>query len=287
MAEPQQGPPLGLISATGVPVPILHHDGDVYAVRTPCGTTAKLSGGTPIYQTQVVIDPGHGGRYDSGALGPNGLKERHLNLTLGKAVVAKLTDRGISAVLTRTGDYSILLPQRAAFADALGADALVSIHHNAPTLRTGSTPGSEVFVQSVTRAEPDADSARLGGLLYTEITAALSDFDGISWSRASNAGVLRVLLPYRLVPASGDPDAYGMIRRPNVTAVLFEYGYLSNKSEAALFATDAYIEVAATATADALESYLSGDPAPTGVPVNTRVFNPVRAPTRCQETPLE
>ena len=282
--KPSTGPngsaPLGLITPTGVPVAVLGRTDNGYLVRTPCGNTAQVTAGEPIYETQIVLDPGHGGWWDTGAVGPNGLVERDLNLTLSRAILDELTNRGVAAVLTRTGSWGLTLSMRAALADSLKADALISIHHNGPTWGRSSTPGTEVYVQSVSRAEPRVDSARLGGLLYQEITAALSGFSGITWSRLSDAGVLRVLLP-------DGHDAYGMIRHPNVPAVLVEYGYLSNPSEAALFATDEYIRVAAVATADAIEAYLDTDRPGTGFVQRPRVFDPARAPTRCEEVPLE
>ena len=272
--------PLALITPAGVPVAVLGRADGGFLVRTPCGATATVSAGWPIDEARVVIDPGHGGSYDVGAVGPNGLAERDLNLTLSDAVLKELSARGIAAATTRTGHYGSLLSVRAAFADALGADALVSIHHNAPTWRTGGMPGTEVFVQSASTQQARATSARLGGLLYEEITAALDDFDGIAWSRLSDAGVLRVLLPE-------GGDAYGMIRRPAVPAVLVEYGYLSNPSEAALFATDEYIRTAAKATVNAIEAYLRTDRPGAELVSRPRVFNPALAPTRCNDVALE
>ena len=279
-ADSEEGTARGLITPSGVPVAVLGRVGGGYLVRTPCGNTAEVSGGQPIYEAQIVLDPGHGGWYDIGAVGPNGLVERDLNLTLSRAIAEELAGRDITAVLARTGSYGSLLSVRAALADDLGADAIISIHHNAPTGRRSSTPGTEVYVQSVSRSEPHADSARLGGLLYEEITTALSGFPNIRWGRHADAGVLRVLLP-------DGHDAYGMIRRPNVPAVLIEYGYLSNPSEAALFATDGYIRVAAKATADAIEAYLTSDRQGTGFVSRPRVFNPTRAPSLCEEVTLE
>lgn len=276
----EEGTPRGLITPRGVPVAVLERVGSGYLVRTPCGNTAEVSAGEPIYGARIVIDPGHGGWWDTGAVGPNGLVERDLNLTLSRAIQEELAARDISAVLARTGSYGSLLSVRAALADALGADAIVSVHHNAPTGRISGTPGTEVYVQSVSRSEPQADSARLGGLLYEEITTALSAFPNIRWGRHADAGVLRVLLP-------DGHDAYGMIRRPNVPAVLIEYGFLSNPSEAALFATDGYISVASKATADAIEAYLNTDRLGTGFISRPRVFHPARAPSRCEEVTLE
>lgn len=272
--------PPGLITPTGVSVAVLGITDGAFAVRTPCGRMSQVSAGLPLQGVRVVIDPGHGGAYDGGATGPNGLDEGDLNLTLSYAVLNELSSRGIPAASTRTGHYGTLLSVRAAFADALGAEALVSIHHNAPTFATGTEPGTEVFVQSASGEQARADSARLGGLLHQEITKALSGFENVAWSRLPDAGVLRVLSPR-------GGDAYGMISRPMLPAVLLEYGYLSNPSEAALFATDEYIRVAAKATANAIEAYLNTDRLGTEVVRQPRVFNPSRAPSHCNEVALE
>jgi len=250
-------------------------------VQTPCGNTAQVSAGVPIESARVVLDPGHGGRWNTGAIGPNGLVEADLNLRLSRAVMGELAERGIPAATTRIADYGMLLSVRAALADALGADALVSIHHNAPTWGRSDVPGTEVYVQSATAQRARADSARLGGLLYEEITAALATFDNVTWSGLRDAGVLRVLLP-------GGQDAYGIVRRPSVPSVLVEYGYLSNPSEAELFATDEYIRVAALATADAIDAYLHSDRSGTGFVQEPRVFNlHSHSGTSCDDPALE
>ena len=273
--------PRAVLTPTGVPVAVIERTGCGYLVRAPWGDLIEIATGEPVENVQVVIDPGHGGRWETGAVGGNGLAERDLNLTLGRAVATELAGRGIGAALTRTGDYGTPLAVRAAFADALSADALISIHHNAPTTSLGSTPGTEVYVQSTSPGAPRATSARLGALLYEEITAALARFEGIRWSRLPNAGVLRVLSPH------DRGDAYGMIRRPATPAVLVEYGYLSNPSEARLFATDEYIRAAATATADAVEAYLNTDRRGTGHIHRPRVFDPATPPFRYDDFPLE
>jgi len=266
----------GMVTATGVPVAVLTGTADGFLVRTPCGNQELISGGEPIESATVVIDPGHGGPVDTGAVGPTGLVERDINLTLSLALESELADRGIPAALTRTGDYPVLLSVRAAFADQLGAELMVSIHHNSPIGDPSDTPGTEVFVQSGSDS-----SARLGGLLYEEVTAALATFD-LAWTAAPDAGVLRVLLP------DGN-DAYGMIRRPITPTALVELGYLANPAEAALFATDEYIDVASSALADAIEAHLVTDRPGTGFGNPPRMFRPDRAPGAdlCDEPLLE
>lgn len=269
--------PKGLITDTGVPVQILASLPDSTIVMTPCGRVAEISGGAPLHDITVVLDPGHGGPIDTGAVGPNGLVERDLNLELSFAVQAELETRGISVALTRTDDYATILATRAAFADALGAEALVSIHHNAPNAFASDVPGTEIFVQSDAPA-----SRRLGEALYASVVDALATLDGVAWTAADDAGVLRVL-------SSEGNDAYGMIRRPSTPTALIELGYISNPSEAALFATPDYIDLAAVAVADGIEAFLGARTGGRGWIAEPRVFDPDRAPGQdvCQDPALD
>ena len=270
--------PTALLTPTGVPVAVLEPAGSGYLVRTPCGDVAEVAGGAPVGPVRVVLDPGHGGAADPGTVGPNGLVERDLNLTLTEAVLAELTARGISAAMTRTGDYGVSRTVRAAFADALGAEALVSIHHNGPTWSPMSGPGTEVYRQSTSD-----ESARLAGVLYEEITEALSTFEGVAWTGLPDAGVKRIVWP-------NGGDVLGMIRLPATPAVLLEFGYLTNASEAALFARQEYINVASKAAADGIEAYLETDRPGTGFIATPRVYPAPPGdlrPLRCTDVPLE
>lgn len=269
--------PKGLITDTGVPVQILASLLESTIVMTPCGRVAEIVGGEPLHGIQVVLDPGHGGPIDTGAVGPNGLVERDLNLELSFATQDQLESRGITVALTRTADYATILATRAAFADALGVDALVSIHHNAPNAFASDVPGTEIFVQS-----DSPDSRRLGEVLYATVFDALATFDGVAWTTAGDAGVLRVL-------SSEGNDAYGMIRRPSTPTALIELGYISNASEAELFSTAEYIELAAAALADGIEAYLDSDDPGRGWVEEPRVFDPNRAPGQdvCDDPPLD
>ena len=273
--------PAGLVTPSGVTVAVLGVSDGQFVVRTPCGNTATVSAGRPIEDVRVVIDPGHGGPSDSGAHGPNGLVERDLNLTLANAVLRELASRNISAATTRNRSLwdaaaGARRVRRRAGRRCAGFDPPQRPHlaHRRHPGRRGCTCSRRQTEQA------RADSARVGGLLYEEITASLAGFDNIEWSRLSNAGVLRVLAP-------GGGDTYGMIQFPAMPAVLVEYGYLSNPSEADLFATDDYIATAAKATANAIQAWLNTDRPGTGYIEKPRVFNPGGAPSRCNEVPLE
>ena len=81
----------------------------------------------------VVVDPGHGGS-DTGAWSPHGLKEKDANLMVAKALKAALESRGYKVVMTREDDSFPRLYDRPKVAHRHGADAFISIHHNAPPL---------------------------------------------------------------------------------------------------------------------------------------------------------
>ncbi len=254
--------PRALVTPSGVVVSVVGRTSSGYLVTTPCGNQATASWGTPIYRADVVLDPGHGGDIETGAVGLNGLVEKDLNLSVAQATARNLTDRGYDVVLTRTSDYRVPLSVRAGLANWLDAGALVSIHHNAPNARRSSEPGTEVFTQS-----GSDESARLGALIWEDVMAALGEFDDVSWVAAPDAGALEVL------GTDGD-DAYGMVRRPTVPAVLAELGYLSNRSEAELFATSAYVEAMGEALSEAIERFLESSDPGSGHITDPRVFDP-------------
>ncbi len=240
------GPPVALIAPSGVPVAVTAVRGTTFEVLTPCGNPAFLTEGTSIYEVDVVIDPGHGGPIDTGAVAPTGLAEKDINLEVGQAVQVILEDRGISAMLTRTGDYPIPIRTRTEYSDLVGARALVSIHHNAPVAPPSDIPGVEIFVQDQT-----PESARLGGLIYDKTMAALSNFD-VDWDRAPDAGVMTVI-------NSRGTDTYGMVRLPDAPSALVELGYIANVAEARLYAHPGYVPAVAQALADGIERFLESE----------------------------
>ena len=269
------GPPVGWYAPSGVPLAVTMASGDVVEVITPCGSPMTLSEGEPIYEADVVIDPGHGGPVDTGAVAATGLAEKEINLRVSLAAKDLLEERGISVVLTRIGDYPIPIRTRAEYARLLGAEALVSIHHNAPAANPSDIPGVEIFVK-----HDSAESQRLGGLLYESTMTALGQFD-VDWDRAPDAGVMTVL-------NTRGSDAYGMVRLPEMPSALVELGYIANRAEAELYQNPEYVDVAAASVTDAIEAFLTSDQA--GAPlVEGRIFNPQRGVGRdqCVEPDLE
>jgi N-acetylmuramoyl-L-alanine amidase len=254
-------PVRALVTPTGITVAVLEEQPDGYRVRTPCGGEALVAWGTPLYRADVVIDPGHGGPRDSGAVGPNGLTERDLNLDLARSLATEVTRRGFTVALTRSGDHQVPLVVRAELADRLEADALISIHHNGPSARPSQRPGTEVYVQDGVDA-----SRRLGGLIHQHVMAALSRFD-VAWTAAADAGVL-------VVRKDSGEESYGMIRYPATPAVLAELAYLTNPPEAELLATAEYRLAVTAAMADAVEAFFGSDDQGAGFVDQPRTFTP-------------
>ena len=79
----------------------------------------------------IVLDPGHGGIGTSGAgaIYPPYM-EKALNMAIASQVKSELEGAGITTYLTRSGDVSLTLDQRAAYAKSVNADLLISIHFN-------------------------------------------------------------------------------------------------------------------------------------------------------------
>lgn len=92
---------------------------------------------------KICIDPGHGGK-DTGAIGPAGLREKKVTLSIAKRLAALLESRGAQVILTRTADVELTDPdgpatdeleKRVEIAREHRVDLFISIHANArPTI---------------------------------------------------------------------------------------------------------------------------------------------------------
>jgi N-acetylmuramoyl-L-alanine amidase len=235
-----------VLTTTGITVPVVGTEGDALLVGTPCGRSTPLKQGTPI-DGVVVLDAGHGG-VEPGAVGPNGLEERHLNLAVTNFARAALEANGVGVVLTRNGDYRITLAARAKIVKAIKPKAFVSIHFNAEPDGPRAGPGTETYYQ--TKGDSAAESKRLAGLIYEEVVKAMSQFTDIAWMADTDAGA-----KYR-TSSSGD-DYYGIIRQTQGTpAVLAELGFIVNPTEEALYAKPEAQKVAGEGVANGVLRFL-------------------------------
>jgi N-acetylmuramoyl-L-alanine amidase len=102
----------------------------VLSFRHPPAALADSRFRSPLHGVRVIVDPGHSP--DTGAVGPTGLVEAHVNLEIGLRLAELLRARGAEVVLTRaTRDSTLGLYDRTNLAVASGGEVFVSIHNNA------------------------------------------------------------------------------------------------------------------------------------------------------------
>lgn len=232
-----------VISPTGVVLPVLATVAQGWQVRTPCFASATISAGTPVGHTAVVLDPGHGGS-ERGAVAPSGLAEADVNLAVSRQAEHALEAAGVSVLLTRTGDYDVDLSTRAEIATRVAPLAFVSVHHNAAPDRTRDGPGSETYYQLTS-----ANSKRLAGLVYEEVTRALAVYK-VAWVAYRDAGAQS--------RRGSHGDYYAMLRlTAPVVAVLSEAAFISNPPEAELLARPDVQRVEGEALARGIMRYLT------------------------------
>jgi N-acetylmuramoyl-L-alanine amidase len=221
----------------------------------------------------VVIDPGHGG-VDPGKIGPNGLREKDLTLSIGRQVADLLRERGYEVQMTRTRDTLISLADRPRMAnrwkDGRAAALFLSIHANSAP--SNSAAGFETFFlaeprtederrvaemeNAAVRFEQNGSAAELPDLEYI-LSHLLNDF----YMRASNdlAEVVQRRLGQfhpgrnRGVKQAGFRVLVGAL----MPAVLIEVGFLSNADEARLLATAAFQHQLAMGIAAAVEQFFA------------------------------
>ncbi len=106
---------------------------------------------------RIVVDPGHGG-HDPGAVGPSGVQEKDVVLSVGLLLKEYLEDGlGLDVVMTRSTDIFLPLEERTAIANKVGADLFVSIHANASLNRNAA--GIETYYLNLAKTDKAAQLA--------------------------------------------------------------------------------------------------------------------------------
>jgi len=183
----------------------------------------------------VVIDPGHGGT-DPGAI-HNGIIERDLVLNISRLVEQLFEGNpDIAVFMTRNGNQSLTLSQRADFANELGAHLFVSIHANAAQYRSGvintAANGIETWY-NFGELEREADN-NFTSRQFAEIVQR----NMINRTGAVNRGLW-----------------YGnmiVFQETHMPSVLLELGFLTNFAEAQRLANPQYQVALAHAIHDAI-----------------------------------
>ncbi|AUU92245.1 MULTISPECIES: N-acetylmuramoyl-L-alanine amidase AmiA [Enterobacteriaceae] len=219
----------------------------------------------------VMLDPGHGG-IDTGAIGGNGSKEKHVVLAIAKIVRTILRNRGIDARLTRTGDTFIPLYDRVEIAHQHGADLFMSIHADGFT--NPSAAGASVFALSnrgassamakyLSDRENAADDlagkkAKDKDHLLQQVLFDLVQTDTIKNSLTLGSHILRQIKPvHRLHSRNTEQAAFVVLKSPSIPSVLVETSFITNPQEEKLLGTTAFRQKIANAIADGIISYFN------------------------------
>lgn len=200
----------------------------------------------------VVIDAGHGG-HDPGATG-QGLREKDLVLALALALRDELEEEGgVSVALTRDDDRYLLHAERLDIARRLDADLFLSIHADSAGT-AGEVVGASIYTLSneasseaaARFAERENASDRLNGLdvggqsdtvnaILVELSQRRTQEQSAEFARLirrEGEGALR------FHPQARRSAALKVLRAPDVPSVLFESGFISNRSEAQQLASE-------------------------------------------------
>lgn len=211
----------------------------------------------------------HGG-IDTGAIGRNGSKEKHVVLAIAKNVRPILRNHGIDARLTRSGDTFIPLYDRVEIAHKHGADLFMSIHADGFT--NPKAAGASVFALSnrgassamakyLSERENRADEvagkkATDKDHLLQQVLFDLVQTDTIKNSLTLGSHILKKIKPvHKLHSRNTEQAAFVVLKSPSVPSVLVETSFITNPEEERLLGTAAFRQKIATAIAEGVISY--------------------------------
>lgn len=166
----------------------------------------------------IVVDPGHGGR-DPGAIGYSGTYEKDVTLAIGLLVANMLEKAGATVIMTRHEDATVELAARTALANAVGADAFVSIHADAVGFGRIAS-GSSTFYYPENGNSADASlNRRYAEAVHAEVLGQLGLNDRGVHERALYV-VRNTVMPSALVEVGfiDNPDEEKLLLDPDFQA---------------------------------------------------------------------
>ncbi len=160
-----------------------------------------------------MVDPGHGGS-ETGAVGPTGLQEKNVNLSVALRLRDLLLSEGAVVYMTREDDSYVTVSQRWQMANSLKVDRFLSVHHNA-----WSDPNTNYVVTLISTYAGEL-AEDLAGKATREISMELG------------------------VPAHSNPvwrvDYVGVLNHTEMPAILTEASFISNPAEEARLRDPSY-----------------------------------------------
>lgn len=193
----------------------------------------------------IVLDPGHNFGGDDGAYATsNGVTyvERDLNMQVAVKLKAKLEALGYTVIMTRNEEdrdkagATESLTNRVNIANNFGANLFVSLHHNSADSQ--SAQGIEVYYSS----KPQ-DSNFGGNYSDYKLSESMNIASAIATSLSNITGATN----------RGARDSnYFVCRNTTMPAVLIEFGFITNPSEAQKCSSSYYQDLEAAAVANTI-----------------------------------
>ncbi len=237
----------------------------------PLAAALALALAAPEPAFTVVVDPGHGGEQD-GAAAPDGAHEKDVTLAISRRIAARLKRLGARVVLTRTGDISVPLANRAAIATAIRADLFVSVHLNSmPTaVQRRHSHGVETYFLSADATDANAKAVaarenadRLAGEPEVDpndpVAGILDDLQDAASLQGSSR--LAYDVHEKLVQRLGAEDRgvkqapFYVLAGARMPAILMEVGFISHPQETRKLRSREYQERIADAVASGIKAF--------------------------------
>ncbi|MDI1261149.1 N-acetylmuramoyl-L-alanine amidase [Aquabacterium sp.] len=223
----------------------------------------------------IALDAGHGGE-DPGAVGPSGLYEKDVVLSIAKLLRARINAQpGMRAMLTRESDYFVPLNERVTKARRVQADLFMSIHADA--FLNPQARGASVFALSENGASSAAarwmakkenssdlvggvnikakDATVMRALLDMSTTAQIKDSLKLGSALLGNLGKIG-----RLHKGKVEQAGFAVLKAPDIPSVLVETGFISNPEEENKLRDEDYQAKMADALLAGIQRYFAKNP---------------------------
>lgn len=224
----------------------------------------------------IAIDAGHGGE-DPGAIGPKKTKEKQITLSVAKKLVTAINaEKGMKAVLTRTGDYYLSLRKRTDIARKHRADLFISLHADA--FKDKKVKGASVWVLSnrganseigrwLEQGEKSSDLA--GGVdisskdpLVAQVILDLSMHHSVGASISAAQMVYKAMrskLP-KMHKKSVQKASFVVLKMPDIPAMLVEMAFISNPAEEKALRTNKRQNTIVKSILSGVKAYFKNNP---------------------------
>ena len=225
----------------------------------------------------IAIDAGHGGE-DPGAIGPGKTREKDVTLAVARALKTTIDkERGMRAVLVRTGDYYIGLRKRMQIAREHRADLFVSLHADA--FRDPRVHGSSVYILSHNGASSEAarwlaeqeNAADLvGGVSLDDkddlLASVLLDLSQTATLNASTRAGAQVLTQLGHIGKTHKREVqragFMVLKSPDIPSILVETAFISNPDEERRLKSRAHQQALAESITQGVRRYFEAQPPP-------------------------